>query len=183
MDNSIYSKVLKLRTGVHGTELKKSGKNKHIGFAYFELADFLPTTLKLCGELGLLTKFDINETATLTVIDVETGDQIVFETARANATLVKATPVQELGAEHTYLKRYLYGHLLDLVENDIVDATSGEVEEPKLTAEQKKLINELFTPEQQVKLCTRAKVKTINDLTVTQASNFIKQMQEHKNGS
>lgn len=59
--------------------------------------------------------------------------------SRADATLVKATRVQELGAEHTYLKRYLYGHLLDLVENDVVDAAMGD--EQKAGIQKKQYMN------------------------------------------
>ncbi len=179
--NNVLKKVLDLRVKVHTTELKKSGKNKHIGFTYFELADFLPATVQACNELGLYPKFDVTqEKAILTVYDVETSEHLVFETTRAQASLVKATPVQELGAEHTYLKRYLYMHLLDLFENDIVDAESGAVDEAKITPKQIELIDKLFSAEQQVKLCDRANVKSIKELTVTQASEYIKQMQEHQ---
>ena len=44
---SVYKKLQDVRVELQKTPLKKSGKNKHIGFEYFELGDFLPTVQEL----------------------------------------------------------------------------------------------------------------------------------------
>jgi hypothetical protein len=50
-----------------------------------------------------------------------------------NSKMMKGMhPVQELGATHTYIKRYLYNNLYNIVESDSLDKQSGNVEkQPK----------------------------------------------------
>ena len=41
----------------------------------------------------------------------------------AEVKLASGQPCQNLGASQTYLKRYLYQHCFEIVENDILDAS------------------------------------------------------------
>ena len=58
------------------------------------------------------------------------SSQALFTTPTAAATLVKATPVQELGAMHTYVRRYLYVQVL-IIENDVVDPAFRVIKKKK----------------------------------------------------
>ena len=123
---NIYEKLQKARIMLQEMKLKKSGKNSYAGFSYYELSDFLPHINKIFFDLNLFSKFDLlEEKATLTIIYTEKDSlsTIVFETNKTEAILKGTTAIQQLGATHTYLKRYLYLNALEIIENDFVDAT------------------------------------------------------------
>ena len=104
---NIYEKLQSARVKLQSKKLKQSGKNKHTGFSYFELADFLPSVNMIFAEIGLCSNFSLcAEKAVLTIYDTESNDSIAFETPTASAQLKGCTEVQSLGAVHTYLKRY-----------------------------------------------------------------------------
>ena len=52
---SIYKKIQIVKEKILTANLKKTGENKYAGFKYYELADFTPTIIKLCNEVGLFT--------------------------------------------------------------------------------------------------------------------------------
>lgn len=182
---NILSKLAKARIELQNKGLAKSGKNKHLGFNYYELGDFIPTVNELFSQIGLLGQFCITgeipfANATLTIYDTETGENIKFESPTAQATLVKATPVQELGAVHTYVKRYLYLNALEIVEPDVLDKGLGDKDtvdgqETKATAKQVELIKSLLkNVEAHIEYtCTQYNVKTLEELTMKQASEVV----------
>lgn len=135
IENSIYKKLQEARVKLQSSKLKKSGKNKFSGFQYFEIGDFLPKINEIFNELGLCSNFSIKEkVASLTITDCDNLEQIiVFESPVASADLKGSTPIQSLGAVHTYMKRYLYLNALEIVENDILDdlVSKNGIEIPK----------------------------------------------------
>jgi hypothetical protein len=129
----VYSKLQKARVLLQEQPLKKSGFNSYAGFKYFELGDFLKQTNVIFDNLGLCPVFSISEgIATLRIFDSEFGGVIYFKSPVADASneKSKAPPIQSLGSQHSYLRRYLYLNALELIENDVVDATIGK-DEPK----------------------------------------------------
>jgi hypothetical protein len=124
---NIYTKLQRARVELQNTALKKSGANKFAGFKYFELGDFIPAVNLIFAELGLFAAFNIhNDIATLTVVNSEKPDElVVFSSPFADANIKGTTPVQSLGGAHTYLKRYLYLNALEIVDNDVLDASVG----------------------------------------------------------
>lgn len=125
---TIYQKLQKARIALQNTKLKKSGHNKFAGFKYFELGDILPHINNIFDDLGMTSVFSIRENlATLTIVDTENpeGAAVQFTSPIASAQVKGTTPVQSLGAVHTYLKRYLYLNALEIVENDMLDANVG----------------------------------------------------------
>lgn len=126
--NTIYSKLQQARVMLQEEKLKKSGKNSFSGFKYFELMDFLPQVNKLFLELHLYSNFSIAEDmAILKIFDTEneqSGPEI-FTLPVKEAEVKGCTPVQNLGAVNTYLKRYLYLNALEIVESDILDPIVG----------------------------------------------------------
>ena len=123
---NIYEKLQRVRVLLCEEKIKKSGKNGHTGFSYYELADFLPSVNKLLAEIGLCSVFNLSkDTAVLTIYDTESADNIQFSTPTASVSLKGCTEVQSLGAMHTYLKRYLYLNALEISEADTLDPLVG----------------------------------------------------------
>ena len=124
---NIYQKLQKARIALQNTKLKKSGHNKFAGFKYFELSNLLPNINNIFDDLGLFRAFNIRDgLATLTVVDTDKPETMVsFTSPIADASVKGTTPVQSLGAVHTYLKRYLYLNALEIIENDTLDANVG----------------------------------------------------------
>lgn len=70
--------------------------------------------------------FTYIEKAYLKVIDVETGDEELFEKETANVTLQAAQAIQNLGGKSTYMKRYMYMDVFEINENDAVEENTGK---------------------------------------------------------
>jgi len=120
----VYAKLQKARVMLQSMPIKKSGFNSFAGFKYFELADFLPLVNTIFAELGLCSVFSISDDiATLRIFDSEFGGVIHFRSPTAEAGAGKAPPIQALGSQHTYLRRYLMLNALEITEHDAVDAT------------------------------------------------------------
>jgi hypothetical protein len=127
----VYEKLQKARIKLQSMPLKKSGFNSYANFKYFELGDFLPSVNTIFAELNLCSVFSIHSNeAVLQIIDPETGGQIVFRSPLADAATGKAPPIQALGSQHTYLRRYLFLNALEITEHDAIDATIQK-DEPK----------------------------------------------------
>ena len=123
MKMTIYEKINILRKRIKDANLKKTGKNAFAGFTYYELADFLPQTIDLENELGLISIFTLrdNESADLIVCDTTSDSQVVFTVRVREANMKGALEIQKAGAENTYAKRYAYLNNLNLTESDQVD--------------------------------------------------------------
>jgi len=136
---SVYGKLLKAREMFLASGVSKSGLNMHAEFKYFELEDIVPTATRIFSELGciFITSFPENK-AVGTFINLDDVSQTItveFEKRSiAEPAKFRMNEVQGLGAEITYMRRYLYMLLFDIVETDGFD--SGEIPAPK--AENKK---------------------------------------------
>ena len=129
---SVYKKLQQARVKLQSIELKKSGKNTFAKYSYFELADFLPAINTIFDEVGLCDVISFTDnSAFIQITDVETGEHIVFTSPSADAPLKGALPIQALGAQHTYLRRYLYLLALNIVEHDSIDASEPVKTEPE----------------------------------------------------
>ena len=130
----IHNKLMVSRIRLQGTKLKKTGQNKFAGYSYFELGDFLPEIQNILADVGICGVVSYtNEYAVLTLTDVDDGTQIVITSPMAKAELKGAHPIQNLGAVETYQRRYLWMTAMEIVENDVLDA-SKPADEPKKEA-------------------------------------------------
>ena len=128
---SVHKKLMQARIQLQGTKLSKSGKNKFAGYSYFELGDFLPTIQDIFNQIGLCGYISFGkDLATLTITDTDGGGEIVITSPMAEANLKGAHPIQSLGAVETYNRRYLWMSALEVVENDILDASKPLEEKP-----------------------------------------------------
>lgn len=177
---NIYEKVQKARVQLQSQQLKKTGENKFAGFKYYELADILPSVNVLFDQLKLFSAFNIkDDIATLTIVDIEKPESAIqFTSPIADAQIKGTTPVQSLGGVHTYLKRYLYVNALEIVEGDVLDSQVGAntLTEQKITDDQITILLDKLTPERQEKMLAYYKVKSLDELTLTQASQAIKKL-------
>lgn len=131
---SIYEKLQRVRVDVQNAGAKKGGRNKFGGYDYFELPDFLPYA-NLAFEKNRATPVfnAYAEYADLTIYDWDSDAEIYFRTESADATVYNSKTgkpanleIQYLGSTHTYLKRYLYMHVLELAEHDGLEATTAD---------------------------------------------------------
>ena len=123
---SVHKKLMQARVKLQGIQLKKSGLNKFAGYQYFELGDFLPHIQTIFNEVGLcgVVSYD-TDYAVLAITDVEDGTMIIIRSPMAEAQLKGTHPIQNLGAVETYQRRYLWMTAMEIVEHDILDATTG----------------------------------------------------------
>lgn len=124
---NIYEKLQEARLKLQATEMKKTGENKFAGYKYFELRDFLQPAQSIFKELKLFGAVSFTaDLATLTIIDCEKPeDKIVFTSPMGSAALKGCHEVQNIGAVETYQRRYLWVTALEIVEHDVLDATTG----------------------------------------------------------
>lgn len=158
----LKKKIVKMRNKI-SEGLSKGGKNDYSKFKYFQLDDFIPETLKFCEEFNIYTKFEIKkekrdlpntssleingdskletttnnfefvEVAYLTVQDLDTGVLEVYSKETKEASVQGASAIQNLGAKSTYMKRYLYMDMLEIVENDQVDSGAANTNNVEAT--------------------------------------------------
>ncbi len=189
---NVYEKLQKVRVELQGKNLKKSGKNKHANYGYYELGDFLPMINKLFLENKLFSQISFTaETATLIIVDTEKPESCIeFTSPMAEAKLPACHPIQNIGAVQTYQRRYLYMTALEIVEHDALDATAGEEEETpeketSITKEQKDSIDkllvdsELTTAQLNAALKKNFKKDSIDKLTETEAKRTIKDLKKY----
>jgi hypothetical protein len=121
---SIYRKLGDARNAFHALQLKKSGKNTFAGYSYFELSDFLIPGLKCMSDSGLMPVVSFeNSRAVMRIFDMDSDAVIEIESPRAEANLKGCHPIQNLGAEETYQRRYLWMAALEIVEHDALDSS------------------------------------------------------------
>ena len=125
--SSVHKKLMQARMKLQSIKLNKSGENKFAGYKYFELADFLPQAQQIFNELGLCGVISFGEDlAKLEIIDVDDNSNIVITSPMKEANLKGSHPIQNLGAVETYTRRYLWVTALEIVEHDVLDATTGK---------------------------------------------------------
>jgi hypothetical protein len=124
---NVYEKLTEARVMLQKMNIRKSGKNKFAGFSYYELSDFIPAVNELFKELKLTSIFSIKEgEAILKIINAAKPEEsIEFTSPIVSVELKGCTAIQGIGAEQTYMMRYLYQNALNIVESDVLDATAG----------------------------------------------------------
>lgn len=160
----LAKKIVELRKDFHSEELKKGGKNTY--YKYFELADFIPQAMVLCEKYGVcpVVSFSL-DVATLTIYDTESEEKIIIESPMSTADMKGCQAVQNLGAVQTYLRRYLWGSFLEIVEHDKIEEQTSPTEKteskPKTAPEPKKTATPIKTAERTI---TDADIKKAREI-------------------
>lgn len=115
----------------------KSGRHMKLEYMYFELADIVPSAEHIFQEIGLImAPYIYGDKATARVYNVEDpGEYIDFVAPYtpiapivSNAGNQVTNEMQATGSSITYIRRYLWQLVLDIVEHDSID--SGENDGP-----------------------------------------------------
>lgn len=132
---NVYQKLQAARLKFLQAGVKKTGKNMHLEFTYFELADIVPAAETIFSEVGLLgvTSFYGDE-AVMHVFNVNDPEE---KPIGFSAPFTKIQPIitnsgkqatnemQALGSSITYMRRYLWQLALDIIEADSIDPMVG----------------------------------------------------------
>lgn len=130
----VHKKLNEARIAFHALPLKKSGHNTFAGYKYFELGDFVIPALRIFNDVGLCAVISFSETtASMHIVDVEDGSQIIIHSPMGSANLKGCHEIQNIGACETYSTRYLWTAALCIVEHDALDATTGKDKETPRT--------------------------------------------------
>lgn len=129
---NIYVKLQEARVKLQNSNLKKSGKNAYAGFEYFELSDIMPTLNTILDELKLTFLIDFKaDIASLMLINSEEPTEILeVNCPYAEANLKGCQPIQNLGGQQTYIRRYLIINTFNITEPDLLDGSVGK-DKPK----------------------------------------------------
>lgn len=135
---NVYQKLLKARLRFSQEDIKKTGKNMHLSFKYFELEDIVPIANRIFSELGIIPvvsfeKCSEQNIAIMKVINADVPtEHISFELPfiplapiTSNTGKQATNEMQALGSSVTYIRRYLYMIALDICESDSVDSNLG----------------------------------------------------------
>lgn len=142
---NVYQKLVKARKMFLDRNVKKSGKNFQLAFKYFELSDIVPDATEIFEALDIAHVFHLDEVcASMDIYDAENPEAPVTFSVPYTPTppilnkegKAVTNSMQSLGADITYLRRYLYMMVLDIVEEDEIDA-GGKREEAKPKEEPK----------------------------------------------
>lgn len=130
---NVWSKLLAVRNEFYAAGAKKTGKNLHAEFMYFELSDIVPVAAPIFAKYNLLLMPTFESgNAEAVVINTEKPDErINFSIPLqfiAEPGKFRMNEVQGVGAAVTYYRRYLYMIVLDLVEADSFDGESNNTE-------------------------------------------------------
>lgn len=177
---NVWQKLLASRIDFLKSGVSKSGINMHAEFKYFELEDIVPMATSIFYKYNcvFVTSFPDGKAVGKLINLDNTEEEVVVEfNARSIAEPAKfrMNEVQGLGAEITYMRRYLYFLILDVVEADAFDCDSGK-EAPAPKAEPKKPV----TPEkrEEIKQEITAPEANADDLQIKALKSALKTLKE-----
>lgn len=114
---NVRQKLAKARLQFLNQKVKKSGKNMHLEFKYFELEDIVPPAIRIFARVGLTTDIDFTDEngAVMRVYNTDNSEEAPIEfrvpyrevkPIVSNAGKEVTNPMQALGSSITYLRRY-----------------------------------------------------------------------------
>ena len=139
----VTSKISEIQLVLMNEKIPKSGYNKFNKNHYHELKDILPPVVRECNKRDLVLLFNFNhDYGYLDVCDKNNVDnyyRFSMPMPELKALNKKMNAVQSIGADVTYLKRYLIVNAFLILEDDVADALEPEEAE---TESSKPLIKE-----------------------------------------
>ena len=130
----ITAKIEEIQIALMGQEFPKSGYNKFSKNNYHELKDIMPPIVAECHKRGLMLLFNFSkDEATLDVTDknnVENYYRFTMPMPEIGQLNKQMNVIQSIGADSTYLKRYLLINAFLILEDDVADALEPTDNEP-----------------------------------------------------
>ena len=127
---NVYGKLNEARKRFLESGVKKEGINRYAEFKYFRLDEIIPVKQEIFKDLGLCDVISFEpDMAVLRVFDVDNPDYYISFTSQLapDESMIK-NPIQKVGAIQTYVRRYLYMLMLDIIETDGIEETSGKTD-------------------------------------------------------
>ena len=140
---TLFKKLQKARLDFLNKHIKANGRNNFNNFDYIQLRDIVREAIPLLLDNNLSTHIKMHHNVSaMEVVDLETGYSVEFTSAFEfnNEGKNNNQRLQTLGASESYLRRYLYLQVLDIVESD-PDESFGEEQTPRRIPMQKKDMN------------------------------------------
>ncbi len=122
--SNIFSKILRARKIIKEAPIKRAGRNKYSEYDYFTPDQITSLVDMACQETGLVNLFSLMEDeigiyGQLTIVDSDTGDNVV-SIMRTKMPSIKATnETQQMGGCSTYTKRYMLMDAYDISDNTL----------------------------------------------------------------
>lgn len=164
---SIYKKLAHIQCELLKKDIPKSGKNNHKGFRYHELEDLIPPIFEECmkQELTLVFTF-VENAAVLKLRDWNSKDEISVRVTTPELVIPEKNPnnqlIQAVGANVTYLKRYLLVNTFLITEKEVIDSDN-----PSKKSEPVKEVADVNVPLLLVEAEKKLKSKGVEDKDIT----------------
>ncbi len=143
---TLFKKLQKARLDFLNKHIKANGRNNFNNFDYIQLRDIVREAIPILLENNLSTHIKMHHNVSaMEVVDLETGYSVEFTSAFefTNEGKNNNQRLQTLGASESYLRRYLYLQVLDIVESDPDESFGEEKKTPRRIPMQKKDKNTL----------------------------------------
>lgn len=149
---NIYKKISLAKEEIKRTKLKKEGRNDFSKYNYFTPEQIETLVYMACINQGLITKFDLKrneygENGYLSIFDIETSENIIFEMATAIPEIKATNIAQQLGGCVTYTERYLKMTAFGITENALDFDQTPKKKESDVTNDLVEAINQIDTCE------------------------------------
>lgn len=125
---SIYKRHAKINCELLGKKIQKTGYNKHKKFYYYELEDMIPPVYDECFKENIDVDFPFCEgVAILKLVDMDNPKEYLTYRIRmpeiiAGTKNTNNQVIQDVGADITYLKRYLLKLAFPcFMDKDVID--------------------------------------------------------------
>lgn len=145
---SVGRKLAKARAMFLRAGTSKSGKNVKLEFKYFELEDILKYAIPIFDRIGLINDMSITTEHAIAKVfnaDAMGEEPISFEIPYgymdqiiSKAGNVVTNNIQALGGSVTYLRRYLWMLILEVIEPDEIDPNLGGDDEEEIPEKKSK---------------------------------------------
>lgn len=176
----VIAKIEEIQVALMSYEFPKSGYNKYTKRKYHELKDIMPPIVNECHKRELVLLFNFTkEEAILDVTnkhDVKDYYRFVLPMPEQAALNKQMNIVQSIGADSTYLKRYLLVNSFLVLEDDVADALEPEpVVEPEAPKSEEPIIKEKSVKPKTPSIINEALIDLDKkDVPITRASLFSK---------
>ena len=180
---NVFQKLQTARVKFLECHVDKTGKHLQLEYKYFSLDDIVPTAESIFSELGLIMTTCIADgIATARVYNTEKPEECIdfiipftpISPIVSNSGKMVTNEMQATGASITYIRRYLWLIVLDIVEPDEIDnGTLGNKPDP--TAEHKPPA----TPQQRAEIkqeLTAPPTDAAQEDKVTELKNLLKEL-------
>lgn len=127
-----YQRLMQARIDFAKKKIEPSGYNSHLNFDYLELKDIIPVANKVMQDNDLMLVIDFSSVECIgKVIDLLGENEpilftIPYPDPTKDAERLKLNVVAMVGSQVTYLRRYMYQLVLDIIIQDEIDADDDE---------------------------------------------------------